>query len=177
MRISIAITIAVAGLAIAGCQRTSPGPMPQQQAATLPPPLNPAPLGGVQSSQLPPPSASDFPDAPDSQANAAASDQSFEMAAANAPDITREALLGTWQTSVNGGNCQLALSLTQWTGGYRAASLRCPGEAANIASWDVSGNQVVLNDRNGNTVARLYQAGSENYQGNLSSGGSISLSR
>jgi hypothetical protein len=45
------------------------------------------------------------------------------------------------------------------------------------AARDVSGNQVVLNDRDGNNVARLYQAGSENYQGNLSSGGSITLSR
>jgi hypothetical protein len=168
MRISIAITIAMAGLAIAGCQRTSPGPMPQQQAAVLPPPINPAPLGGVQSSQLPPPSTTPDP---------AAANQAFETAAASAPAVSREALLGTWQTAVNGGNCQLALSLTQWTGGYRAASLRCPGEAANIASWDVSGNQVVLNDRDGNNVARLYQAGAQNYQGTLSSGGSITLSR
>jgi hypothetical protein len=178
MRISIAITIAMAGLAIAGCQRTSPGPMPQQQAAVLPPPINPAPLGGVQSSQLPPPSATEFPSAPASTTpDPAAANQAFETAAASAPAVSREALLGTWQTAVNGGNCQLALSLTQWTGGYRAASLRCPGEAANIASWDVSGNQVVLNDRDGNNVARLYQAGAQNYQGTLSAGGSITLSR
>ena len=98
-------------------------------------------------------------------------------AAANAPDVTREALLGTWQTSVDGGSCQIALSLTQWSGGYRAASLRCPGPAAAIAAWDVTGNQVVLNDRDGNTVARLYKAGDQSYQGRLSAGGSIGLSR
>ncbi|WP_157928900.1 protease inhibitor Inh/omp19 family protein [Pararhizobium haloflavum] len=176
MRISHAVTIALVALAVTGCQRTSVGPMSPTAVPTTPEPLTPAPVGGVQGSQLPPASGSDFPDAPAAQDNAG-DQQAFEMAAASAPDITREALLGTWQTAVAGGNCQLALSLTQWTGGYRAASLRCPGPAANIASWNVSGNQVVLNDRDGNQVAQLYQAAPERYQGSLAAGGSITLSR
>lgn len=175
MRISLAVTVAAIALAAAGCQRTSVGPMATAQPNPAPAPLNPAPLGGVQGSQLPPPSASEFPAAP--EAPQGPSEQEFAAAAATAPDITREALLGTWQTSVGSGSCQLALSLTQWSGGYRAASLRCPGPAANIASWNVSGNQVVLNDRDGNMVARLYQSGPERYDGTLSAGGSISLSR
>lgn len=175
MRILVPLTIAAMALALAGCQRTAS----PQASSPLPPPINPAPVGGVQSNQLPPPGGADaFPAAPDSAAqNAQAGSQEFAMAAANAPDITREALLGTWQTSVDGGSCQIALSLTQWSGGYRAASLRCPGPAASIAAWDVTGNQVVLNDRDGNTVARLYKAGDQSYQGRLSAGGSIGLSR
>ena len=174
MRIFVPVAIAMIALAAAGCQRTA-GP---QASATLPPPINPAPVGGVQSNQLPPPSGDAFPAAPDSSMeNAQAGNEQFEMAAANAPDVTREALLGTWQTSVDDGSCQVALSLTQWSGGYRAASLRCPGPAASIASWDVTGNQVVLNDRDGNAVARLYKAGDQRYDGRLSAGGSISLSR
>lgn len=174
MRILLPVAIATIALAAAGCQRTTS----PQASATLPPPINPAPIGGVQTSQLPPPSGGAFPEAPQSaMEDAQAANQQFEMAAANAPDITREALLGTWQTAVEGGNCQVALSLTQWSGGYRAASLRCPGPAASIASWDVTGNQVVLNDRDGNAVARLYKAGEQRYDGRLAAGGSISLSR
>lgn len=176
MRILVPVTIAMMALAVTGCQRTAGG---SPEPSPLPPPINPAPVGGVQSSQLPPPAGgAAFPQAPQTTAvDAAASQQEFQMAAASAPDITREALLGTWQTSVDGQSCQIALSLTQWSGGYRAASLRCPGQAAGIASWDVTGNQVVLNDRDGNTVARLYRAGDQNYNGMLSAGGSINLSR
>jgi hypothetical protein len=176
MRISLAVTAAAAVLALAGCQRTAVAPM-ASPAPTTAAPLTPAPIGGVQGSQLPPPSPDQFPTAPTAPENTGPSPEEMAAVSANAPEVSRQALLGTWQTSVSGGSCQLALSLTQWTGGYRAASLRCPGAAANIASWDVSGNQVVLNDRDGNNVARLYQSAPERYDGTLSSGGSISLSR
>lgn len=174
MRLYLVATVAAAALAIAGCQRTA---NVNAGASTLPPPVNPAPITGVQSAQLPPPGESGFPEAPQNENAGGMTSQEFEMAAANAPSVNREALLGTWQTQVGGGSCQLALSLTQWTGGYRAASLRCPGAAANIAAWDVSGNQVVLNDRNGNTVARVYQSGPQRYEGTLAAGGSIVLTR
>jgi hypothetical protein len=186
MRFSKALTVTAlmlaAATALAGCQRTPTVGTMNTAAATPPPPLSPAPVGGVQGSQLPPPSGAvaapgAFPAAPSAPEPTGPSPEELAAASASAPAVTREALLGTWQTSVSGGNCQLALSLTRWTGGYRAASLRCPGEAANIAAWDVSGNQVVLNDRDGNTVARLFQAGPTQYNGSTSSGQSISLSR
>jgi hypothetical protein len=175
MQLSHAVTIAMVALALTGCQRTAEVSRPQ--VSTVAPPLNPAPVGGVQGSQLPAPSPTQFPTAPTAPATTAADPQQMAAVAASAPPVSREALLGTWQTAVAGGNCQLALSLTQWTGGYRAASLRCPGEAANIAAWDVSGNQVVLNDRDGNRVASLYQSAAGRYDGTTASGQAISLSR
>lgn len=174
MQLSHAVTIAMVALALAGCQRTAEVSRPQ--VSTVAPPLNPAPVGGVQGSQLPAPAPTEFPTAP-TTTTPTADPQQMAAVAANAPEVSRDALLGTWQTAVAGGNCQLALSLTQWTGGYRAASLRCPGEAANIAAWDVSGNQVVLNDRDGNRVASLYQSSAGRYDGTTASGQSISLSR
>jgi hypothetical protein len=69
------------------------------------------------------------------------------------------------------------MALTKWTGGYRAASRGCPGEAANVAAWDVASRQVVLSDSSGNVVARLYASGNERFDGQTTGGQRISLSR
>jgi hypothetical protein len=69
------------------------------------------------------------------------------------------------------------LSLTKWTGGYRAASRGCVGNAAAIAAWDVQGKQVILADSSGNQIGRLYQSANERYDGSTSTGQPISLSR
>jgi hypothetical protein len=51
------------------------------------------------------------------------------------------------------------LSLTKWTGGYRAASRGCVGDAAAIAAWDVQGKQVILADSSGNQVVKALPVG------------------
>jgi hypothetical protein len=71
----------------------------------------------------------------------------------------------------------MMLSLTKQSADFRAASLRCPGDAAGVAAWNVAGQQVVLKDNTGNTVARLYSSGAERYDGQTVSGQTISFSR
>ena len=176
IKVSLAVAAAIV-LTVSGCQR-SVGQLDTRQ----PTPLAPAPVGGVQSSQLPPttPTAptnpSQFPDAP-TQPDAQASLQQETELAANAPEVTRESLIGRWSVSSGGSSCDVFLALTKWTGGYRAASRGCAGDASTISAWDVQGKQVILSDNSGNQVARLYQSGNERFDGSTSNGGSISLSR
>ena len=100
-----------------------------------------------------------------------------QVAEANAPELTREALIGRWSATSGGTSCDVFLSLTKWTGGYRAASRGCVGNAAAIAAWDVQGKQVILADSSGNQIARLYQSANERYDGSTSTGQPIALSR
>ncbi|MDF1610067.1 AprI/Inh family metalloprotease inhibitor [Hoeflea sp. YIM 152468] len=169
---TLLVAVAVAAV-LGGCQRTSFGGLNTQQQ---PAPLMPAPVGGVQSGQLAPPMTPQpgtFPEAPTTP------DQTAPQIAANpnAPELTREALIGRWSAGTGGSTCDVFLSLTKWTGGYRAASRGCVGDAAAIAAWDVQGKQVILADSSGNQIARLYQSANERYDGSTTSGQSISFSR
>jgi Protease inhibitor Inh. len=160
-------------LALGGCQRTIGGLDTRSQPA----PLTPAPAGTVSTSQLPPPqpaSPTEFPQAPTAPAPSATDETQL---AANAPAVTREALIGRWSVTSGGTRCDVFLALTKWTGGYRAASRGCAGPAASISAWDVQGKQVVLSDNSGNQVARLYQSAPERYDGSTAQGQQISLSR
>jgi hypothetical protein len=91
--------------------------------------------------------------------------------------VTRESLVGAWKVTTAGSSCQMFMALTKWTGGFRAASRGCPGDAAGVAAWDVQGQQVVLSDSNGNKVAALFPTGSGAFSGQTNSGAAISLSR
>lgn len=161
-------------LALGGCQRSIGGLDTRSQPA----PLTPAPAGTVSTSQLPPPQPAqpgDFPAAPTAPAATTAADET--QLAANAPAVTREALIGRWSVASGGSSCDVFLALTKWTGGYRAASRGCAGAAASISAWDVQGKQVILSDNSGNQVARLYQSAPERYDGSTAQGQAISLSR
>ena len=169
---TLLVAVAVAAV-LGGCQRTSFGSLNTYQR---PAPLMPAPVGGVETGQLAPPTTpapGEFPAAPTAPDPTAAP----QVAAANAPELTREALIGRWSAGTGGTTCDVFLSLTKWTGGYRAASRGCVGAAASITAWDVQGKQVILADSNGNQVARLYQSANERYDGSTSTGQPISLSR
>ncbi|MBC8128934.1 MAG: protease inhibitor Inh/omp19 family protein, partial [Rhizobiaceae bacterium] len=96
---------------------------------------------------------------------------------ASAAPVTREGLVGAWKVSSGGGNCQIFMALTKWTGGYRAASRGCPGQVADVSAWDVAGSQVVLKDSGGSTVASLSNSGGTRYDGQTTGGQAISLYR
>ena len=173
MNVNTLLTVAAVALVLGGCQRTVGGMDMRSQPA----PLTPAPIGGVQMGQLPPPTPTDpsqFPQAPETASLPAADETAL---AAAAPEVTRESLIGRWSVSSGGGSCDVFLALTKWTGGYRAASRGCVGDAANISAWDVQGKQVILADNSGNQIARLYQSANERYDGSTSAGQPISLSR
>ncbi|KAA0968267.1 hypothetical protein FPY71_18265 [Aureimonas fodinaquatilis] len=137
-------------------------------------PLTPAPSGQVYSSQLPPPPAAPVEQSPSMSQT---TPQTMPGQVASTAPVTRESLVGAWRVSSGGGNCQIFMALTQWTGGYRAASRGCPGQVADVSAWDVSGSQVVLKDNSGNTVATLNNSGDTRFEGTTSGGTQISLYR
>ncbi|MEC5325704.1 protease inhibitor Inh/omp19 family protein [Aurantimonas sp. A3-2-R12] len=175
-------------LLAAGCSRSMPSfessgpapltPAPRQRVAVrkLPPPPPPAPAASQNSS---------FESETDVTANEtdqnASSDnsasQETQVASVSSGPISRNSVLGAYKVTTTGGNCQIILSLTKWTGGYRAASRGCPGAVADVSAWDVSGNQVVLKDSGGSNVANLNSSGGSRYEGRTKSGQQISLYR
>ena len=170
-------------LALAGCQSASPSfGGGGGSNVRSPAPLRAAPTGQVYSNQLPPPPpppaapVTAAPVTPTADASTPAQTPAPTQTASAAP-VTREGLVGAWRVSSGGGNCQIFMALTQWTGGYRAASRGCPGQVADVSAWDVSGNQVVLKDSGGSTVATLNNTGGTRYEGTTSGGQSVSLYR
>ncbi|MCQ0989544.1 protease inhibitor Inh/omp19 family protein [Jiella marina] len=176
-------------LAAAGCSRSVPS-----YYDSGPAPLTPAPTGRVAANQLPPPPpppppGNDFDSATDSDgaeaspsgdqsdASATGDQQNTQVAAVSQPALSRNSVLGAYKVTTDGGNCQIILSLTKWSGGYRAASRGCPGRVADVSAWDVSGSQVVLKDGSGSNVANLSSSGDSRYEGRTTGGQSISLYR
>ena len=187
-------------LLAAGCTRSAPsfgglgssngGPSPLTPAPTgqvasnqLPPPPPPPPPGGFQqdlpasdqAGNTPPLNADGTPQGGDTQI-ASLGNGSTPSSGGGAP-ITRNSVLGAYKVTTTGGNCQIILSLTKWTGGYRAASRGCPGAVADVSAWDVSGSQVVLKDSGGSQVASLSKSGGSRYDGQTNGGQTISLYR
>jgi Protease inhibitor Inh len=178
------VLLLAAAIAVSGCTSSRFGTYDTRQG---PAPLSPAPAGTVTSGQLPPPtdpgavtSPTDFPAPPGgedaSMTDTADAGGSIQQVATSAP-VTREALVGAWKVSTGGSSCQMFMALTKWTGGFRAASRGCPGDAANVSAWDVQGQQVVLSDSNGNKVATLFATGSGSFSGQTTGGSAITLSR
>lgn len=185
-KISLAMVL-VATTALVGCQSSRLGALNTQPIINSPAPLPAAPSGSVSQNTLAPAtSASDFPAAPVTERITAPTitqpttpEVETEVASlptVNSGPIKREQLVGAWKVSTAGSSCQMFLALTQWSGGFRAASRGCPGAAANITAWNVSGNQVQLKDSGGNTVATLLQSGPTRYAGSAG-GAAITLSR
>ncbi len=183
MRYKIGSIIIIGCLALAGCNR-SLGSIAPGQPERLPS----APVEPVQSGELPPPSdgLSD-PSADPNMSNngqmtapsatGSQTQQQLEILASGEP-VTRESVSGAWVVASDNPECRIILAFTKWSGGYRAATKRCNStDVASVSAWDVQGQQVVLMDGSGATVARLYQSGSERYDGTTSSGEAISFSR
>tara|TARA_R110002020_G_scaffold102457_2_gene240591 strand:- start:50 stop:448 length:399 start_codon:yes stop_codon:yes gene_type:complete len=108
---------------------------------------------------------------------ASSTPQNTQVASVSQPALSRNSVLGAYKVTTDGGNCQIILSLTKWSGGYRAASRGCPGKVADVSAWDVSGSQVVLRDSGGSNVANLNSAGKARYEGQTTGGQSITLYR
>jgi hypothetical protein len=84
---------------------------------------------------------------------------------------------GVWNATVSGQSCKVATPQTKFGAGYRAGPLRCPAPLDGVKSWNVSGKQLALYDADGGVLARLYSSGGERFDGQMSSGVPISLSR
>lgn len=175
MKFSHAVTGAAILLALAGCQRTSYSNMNAANSAL--PPLQAQPVPSVQSGQLPPPGVTDpsqFPAAPTNPTVAAVG---TPVAPTTALDVTKESMVGNWRVQSAGTSCDMFLTLTNLGSGSRGGTRGCAGELTAMGSWEVSGKQVVLKDRNGNTIGSLYKTADARFDGSTASGQPVSLSR
>ncbi len=183
-----ASALLVAALGLGGCQSSRISGID-----TGPAPLAAAPTGVVQQSQLPPPTnpagtqvaavdPAQFPAAPTNPGGIktltpTAPAVGTEVAAApTGPDLTVGGIAGVWNVNVAGQSCKVATPQTKFGQGFRAGPLKCPGEMANVKSWNVAGKQLTLYDEGGTAVAKLYGAGG-GYSGQTSGGSAISLTR
>lgn len=163
-----AIVIATTVLGLAGCSVGPFGRESSPSSAARPEALRAAPTGQVTSTPLPPPGG------PLSGTDVAA----LPPGGAGNLQIGRPDLLGGWTISSAGDTCQLFMSLTTWTGGYRATTRNCATPAlTGISAWNVEGNQVQLFNDSGATVARLTASSKTQFFGQTSGGGPISFSR
>lgn len=175
MKFSHAVTGAAILLALAGCQRTSYSNMNAANSAL--PPLQAQPVPSVQSGQLPPPGVTDpsqFPAAPTTTTVAAVGTPG---APATALDVTKESMVGNWRVQSAGTSCDMFLTLTNLGSGSRGGTRGCAGELTTMGSWEVSGKQVLLKDRNGNTIGSLFKTADARFDGSTASGQPVSLSR
>jgi hypothetical protein len=174
----LAAAALVALALVSGCQSSRFTPI-----NTAPAPLQPAPSGAVVTSDLPPPSgpadANAFPPAPGTTGDGtqvAALDPNAS-APSGAPDLTAGSVAGVWNATVAGQGCRVATPQTKFGQGFRAGPLRCPVPLDGVKSWNVAGKQLSLYDGNGDLLARLYSSSAERFDGQMTSGQPISLSR
>lgn len=179
-------------LVLAGCGSIGAIGLPfgRDRAPARPPDLTlAAPTEPVESAELPPPGTdpdSDFNGGPSADiADAGGGDllsdpgeasgepqPQTSVAAANAVEVGRTDLLGGWTITTAGESCQLFMTLTAWTGGYRASTKGCNSLAlASISAWKLDGRQVVLSSGEGTPVARLYGSGNNRFDGQIDAGG------
>ncbi|HMQ59004.1 MAG TPA: protease inhibitor Inh/omp19 family protein [Rhizobiaceae bacterium] len=187
-----AVAIILAAAVVSGCQSARLGALDTSRNGRLEP-LPASPSGQVRSSQLPPAGQSSFPDAPQPSAPAAPTTPSptdtasleqpeekkpsIQEVPANAPTVTKNAMVGSWRVSSGGSNCQMFLTLTKFGSGSRGGTRGCDGELANLRIWNVSGKQVVLSDENGTVLGRLFASGNNKFDGQTSGGRAVTLSR
>lgn len=92
--------------------------------------------------------------------------------AATGSNVSRTDLLGGWTIASSGDSCQLFMTLTSWTGGYRASTRGCNSDALKqISAWNLEGKQVVLAGTGGSPLARLSSSGSGRFDGQTLTGG------
>jgi hypothetical protein len=175
MQLKYVATGAAVVLSLAGCQRTAYNDVNSGYSA---PPLQAAPVSPVQSGQLADPTGngSQFPAAPSNTPNPAAAQQNTAMAA-SAMDVTKESMVGSWKVGSGGATCDMFLTLTNLGSGSRGGTRGCTGELTAMGSWEVSGKQVVLKDRNGGQVGSVYKTADSRFTGTTASGQPITLSR
>ncbi|WP_186388703.1 MULTISPECIES: AprI/Inh family metalloprotease inhibitor [unclassified Stappia] len=170
-------------VALAGCQRLGYGdrsaPLPATPTApvasqSLEPlrPMEPAPGTAGQPLYSEPMGQTDVA-AVDPGAGAAPSGPP-----AGAREIGRSDMLGGWSITSGADNCKLFMTLTTWSGGYRANSRGCASpQMQTISAWDLQGKQVLLKDASGTTIAELYATGAETFSGRTTSGAPIQVYR
>ncbi len=80
--------------------------------------------------------------------------------------IGRTDLLGGWTITSAGDSCQLFMTLTSWTGGYRASTRGCTNDVLkSISAWNLQGSEVILAGQGGSPLAHLASSGNNRFEG------------
>lgn len=173
-RFSALVTIGSVALLAGGC--TMPfgrDSNPPQRITTSPQIMTSAPVGQVTSTPLPPPPGSTYPGT-----DVASVDPGAGTSAGGSIEVGRPDLLGGWTIASGGDSCQLSMTLTTWSGGYRASTRGCTNPALQkVSAWNMEGRQIMLLDDSGGTVARLYASTKTQFNGTTAAGGPVSFSR
>ena len=157
-------------------------------------PLSAVPSGQVDQSSLPPPpGAFDESQPPVAAGDPLTADPAGggqiasigeQSVAGPAPGVSsslligRTDLLGGWTVAADGDRCQLFMSLTTWSGGYRATTKGCGSSSLQaISAWNLTGQQISLFDSGGAQVALLYAATKTRFEGQTEKGTGISVFR
>jgi hypothetical protein len=170
--VPLALALALAGCGSVGAIGLGPAPKGQdvELAGGLPPP--------TPSDQVPAGSARAGSPAPAAAAGAEPGAPNGDVVASAAPPqapspggLGRTDLLGGWTIASGGDSCQLFMTLTSWTGGYRASTRGCSnGTLKSISAWNLDGKSVVLAGTGGAPVARLSSSGNNRFDGHTEGG-------
>jgi hypothetical protein len=135
----------------------------QQQPAPLPPPMS-AP---IESAELAPLDGTTSSVGSDGFSDPLAPPPGSQLAMApSGAEVGRTDLLGGWTITAAGDSCQLFMTLTSWTGGYRASTRGCTSDLLkSISAWNLQGAEVVLAGQGGSPLARLASTGSNRFDG------------
>lgn len=143
-----------------------------------PPPVVAAPSQPVQLAELPPPPEAEAPISDEALPDAPGQVASLPDEA-TAVSVGRTDLVGGWTVSSGGDTCGLFMSLTTWTGGYRASTRGCNSPTlSGISAWDLQGTTVSLKGGEGaGPVASLRATSPTSFQGATVDGAPITVSR
>ena len=91
--------------------------------------------------------------------------------------LGRTDLLGGWTITTGTDSCQLFMTLTSWTGGYRASTRGCTDQLLkSIQAWNLQSGQVILAGQAGAPLAKLASSGNNRFDGQVN-GQTISFYR
>lgn len=171
----------------------TPAPSSEVESSALPPPP-----GASTTTALPPPGAPapgapttpgvgtapgvslGAPQTPPGAAPAASRVATAPTSAAPAAAPSRTGLVGNWSVSeAAGASCRITLSSAPKLDLYGAGTSGCQNkELQRVNAWELSGSEVILYEPGGGVVARLRQAGGQNYAGaTAKSGAPVSISK
>ena len=174
---------AMMALVLAGCGSIGAIGFPPMNR-NAPEPVDPVAVSPVETTALPPISGAPAPGNTGIVGAAPLGTPPLDSTSLNPPPAASSAalgrtdLLGGWTISSSGDSCQLFMTLTSWTGGYRASTRGCSNDILkSISAWNLNGNQVVLGGTGGSPVATLNAAGTSRFDGQTGQGSPVSFYR